>query len=114
MVKDFLVNTIDDCDIPLSKEYHKIYVRCECVNFSPTIINKFFKRAEDGPSEPEVTDNVVCKEITANQVKVRSIKGLGKFIYIIGTKTKMDYGAYIFEQTVRHAKKWLLNSLLPL
>jgi len=29
---------------------------------------------------------------------------LGRFIFAIGTKTKMDFGAYIFKQTVRHAK----------
>jgi hypothetical protein len=30
--------------------------------------------------------------------------GLGKFIYFVGTKTKMNIGQYIFEQTVKHAK----------
>jgi len=30
--------------------------------------------------------------------------GLGKFIYVVGSKSKMDFGAYIFEQTVKHAK----------
>jgi hypothetical protein len=30
--------------------------------------------------------------------------GMAKFIYCIGTKTKMNYGAYIFEQTIRHGK----------
>jgi hypothetical protein len=29
---------------------------------------------------------------------------LTQFIYTIGTKTKMDYGRYIFYQTVKHAK----------
>ncbi|XP_050908966.1 uncharacterized protein LOC127122714 [Lathyrus oleraceus] len=28
---------------------------------------------------------------------------LGKFIYAVGTKAKMDYGAYIFDQTMKHA-----------
>jgi hypothetical protein len=30
--------------------------------------------------------------------------GLGKFIYDVGSKSKMDFGTYIFEQTVKHAK----------
>jgi hypothetical protein len=30
--------------------------------------------------------------------------GLGKFIYVVGSKSKMDFGTYIFEQTVKHAK----------
>jgi hypothetical protein len=29
---------------------------------------------------------------------------MAKFIYCIGTKTKMNFGAYIFYQTVRHGK----------
>ena len=27
-----------------------------------------------------------------------------KFIYVVGTKTKMDYGRYFFDQRVKHAK----------
>jgi len=30
--------------------------------------------------------------------------GLGRVIYARGSKTKMDFGVYIFEQTVKHAK----------
>ncbi|MCH96031.1 envelope-like protein, partial [Trifolium medium] len=30
--------------------------------------------------------------------------GLGRFIYVVGTKTKFDFGSYIFEQTVKHSK----------
>jgi hypothetical protein len=39
------------------------------------VINKFLGRKEDGYSELEVTNNVVCKTITANQVKVWLQKG---------------------------------------
>ncbi|XP_050884906.1 uncharacterized protein LOC127088034 [Lathyrus oleraceus] len=28
---------------------------------------------------------------------------LGKFIYVVGTKAKFDYGSYIFDQTLKHA-----------
>ncbi|XP_058764804.1 uncharacterized protein LOC131638269 [Vicia villosa] len=28
---------------------------------------------------------------------------LGRFIYVVGTKAKFDYGTYIFEQTIKHA-----------
>jgi len=30
--------------------------------------------------------------------------GLAKFIYAIETKTKMDFGRYVFDQTMKHAK----------
>ncbi|XP_058774874.1 uncharacterized protein LOC131649141 [Vicia villosa] len=28
---------------------------------------------------------------------------LGRFLYVVGTKAKFDYGAYIFDQTMKHA-----------
>ena len=41
LVKELLVNIPEDCDNPLSREYQKVYVRGEFVNFSPNIINRF-------------------------------------------------------------------------
>ncbi|KAK2391545.1 hypothetical protein QL285_064991 [Trifolium repens] len=75
LVKEFLVNIPEDCDNPLSKEHHKVYVRGKCVHFSPAIINKFLGNKEDGYAELEVTNTQVCKTITANQVKVWPLKG---------------------------------------
>ncbi|KAK2436234.1 hypothetical protein QL285_021237 [Trifolium repens] len=75
LVKEFLVNIPEDCDIPLSKEHQKVYVRGKCVNFSPAIINKYLGNKEDGYAEMEVTNNQVCKTITANQVKVWPSRG---------------------------------------
>ncbi|MCH82246.1 envelope-like protein, partial [Trifolium medium] len=75
LVKEFLVNIPEDCDNPVSPEYQKVFVRGECVNFSPAIINKFLERNEEPQPELEVSDNAVCKEITAGQVKVGPKKG---------------------------------------
>ncbi|KAK2402441.1 hypothetical protein QL285_051961 [Trifolium repens] len=75
LVKEFLVNIPEDCDNPLSKEHHKVYVRGKCVHFSPAITNKFLGNKEDGYAELEVTNTQVCKTITANQVKVWPMKG---------------------------------------
>jgi hypothetical protein len=75
LVKEFLVNIPEDCDNPLSKEHHKVYVRGKSVMFSPAIINKALGNKEDGYAEMEVTNNHVCKTITANQVKVWPLKG---------------------------------------
>jgi len=41
LVKEFLVNISKEYDNSLSQEYQKVYVRGECVHFSPNIINKF-------------------------------------------------------------------------
>jgi len=131
----------------MSKEYHKVFVRGECVNFSPNIINKVLWIEETDFPELEVTNNKVCKEITSNRVKVwpkkgkissgkLSVKyailnrigvsnwvstthssdittGLTKFIYVVGTKAKMDFTTYIFEQTVKHAKTDVVKFPIP-
>lgn len=140
LVKEFLVYISHVCDSPLSKKYQKVYVRGECVNLSPNTINKFLGVEETKIPELEVTDNQVCKKITANQIKVWpekikifSVKyailnriaaanwfptthstdiatWLGKFVYVIGSKAKMDFCAYIFEQTIKHAEPDVVKS----
>jgi len=70
LVKEFLVNISEECDNPLSYEYQKVYVSGECVNFSPNIINRFLGIEEEGAAKLKVTDNQICREITANQVRV--------------------------------------------
>jgi hypothetical protein len=75
LVKEFLVNIPADCDNPISKDYLKVYVRGKCVNFSPVVINRFLGRSEDAQPEFEVTDNEVCKTITADQIKQWPKKG---------------------------------------
>ena len=61
LVKEFWVNIHGDCDNPLSREYQKVYVRGECVNFSPNIINIFLRIDEEGVAELEATDNQVSR-----------------------------------------------------
>ncbi|MCI02183.1 envelope-like protein [Trifolium medium] len=53
----------------------KVFVRGKCVEFSPTVINRILGRSEEPQAEVEVTDNAVCKAITANQVKLWPKKG---------------------------------------
>ncbi|XP_058726171.1 uncharacterized protein LOC131597492 [Vicia villosa] len=137
LVKEFIVNLHEDCGNKNTKEYLKVFVKGKCVNFSPTMINKFLDRSNEALLELEVSDNQMCKVITVGQVKTWPVKRklnasklsvkyailhrigaanwvptqhkstisaiLGKFIFAIGTKTKVDYGTYIFEQTLKHA-----------
>ncbi|XP_024636309.1 uncharacterized protein [Medicago truncatula] len=35
--------------------------------------------------------------------------GLGKFIYIVGTKGKFNFGAYVYEQTLKHAQTFSIK-----
>ncbi|XP_050888660.1 uncharacterized protein LOC127093800 [Lathyrus oleraceus] len=137
LVRELIVNTPTECDENKSKEFRKVFVRGKCVEFSPNVNNRYVGRFEDEQPEIEVTDNQVCKEITAKQViqwprkgklptGKLSVKyailhrlgvanwvptnhtstiaiGLGKFIYVVGTKTNFDFGNYVFEQTLKHA-----------
>ena len=68
LLRTFFVNIPVDCADHKSKEYRKMYVRGRCVKFSPAIIYRFMDRSEDDFCELEVTDNQVCRAITANQV----------------------------------------------
>ncbi|XP_050914956.1 uncharacterized protein LOC127129890 [Lathyrus oleraceus] len=74
LVKEFIVNIPEDIYDKNIKEFCKVYVRGKCITFSHTIINNFLDRKIEGAGELEVTDNQVCREITARQVKVWPVK----------------------------------------
>ncbi|XP_058741107.1 uncharacterized protein LOC131613456 [Vicia villosa] len=135
-IAEFIVNLSQDCGDGRTNDFHKVYVRRKCINFSRAVINLYLGRDAEAQPELEVTDNEVCKVITGGKVKKWPIKsklsasslnvryallhkigaanwvptnhtstivvGLGRFIYVVGTKTKFDYGTYIFDQTMRH------------
>ncbi|XP_045822111.1 histone-lysine N-methyltransferase, H3 lysine-9 specific-like [Trifolium pratense] len=69
LVREFVVNIPIGCDNPLDKEYQKVYVRGKCVTFSPSVINKVLGNADDPHPDIDVSNNVVCKTITAEKVK---------------------------------------------
>ncbi|XP_050902786.1 uncharacterized protein LOC127115239 [Lathyrus oleraceus] len=122
LVKEFIVNIPEDISDKNNKEFYKVYVR---------------GRNNEGVGELEVTDNQICREITARQVKVLPVKKhlpagkltvkyvilhkigaanwvptnhistiantLGRFIFVVGTKVKFDYGRFMFDQIIKHA-----------
>ncbi|XP_045792091.1 proteoglycan 4-like [Trifolium pratense] len=69
LVREFVVNIPIGCDNPLDKEFQKVFVRGKCVTFSPSVINKVLGNSDDPHPDIEVSDNVVCKTITAEKVK---------------------------------------------
>ncbi|XP_058725964.1 uncharacterized protein LOC131597274 [Vicia villosa] len=75
LVKKFIGNLHEDCGNKKAKDYLKVFVRKNCVNFSPTVINKFLERSNEAQTELEVSDNQTCKVITAGQVKTWPVKG---------------------------------------
>ncbi|KAK2423048.1 hypothetical protein QL285_033530 [Trifolium repens] len=138
LVKEFLVNIPEDCDDPMSGDFQTVYVRGEKINFSPNVINNYLGIVDEECEAMNVSDDQVCKVITANQVKAwpkkgkissgkLSVKyavlnrvaasnwvptthssdvatGLGRIIFAVGTHKKFDFGTYIFDQTIKHAK----------
>ncbi|XP_058765277.1 uncharacterized protein LOC131638747 [Vicia villosa] len=146
LVSEFIVNLHEDCANKKVKDYLKVFVRGNYVNFSLTGINKFLERSNEAQPELEVSDNQMCKVITVGKVKTWPVKGklkaiklsvkyailhrigaanwvptqhkstiyvvLGKFIFAIGIKTKVDYGTYIFEQTLKHAGSYSVKGLI--
>ncbi|XP_050915141.1 uncharacterized protein LOC127130120 [Lathyrus oleraceus] len=65
LVKEFVVTIPDGCDDVKSTNYRKVYVRGNVVTLSTAMINKFLGRTEELPAVLEVTNDHVCKEITA-------------------------------------------------
>ncbi|XP_050889806.1 uncharacterized protein LOC127095113 [Lathyrus oleraceus] len=99
LVKEFIVNIPEDIADKNSKEFFQVFVR---------------GRNIEGAGELEVTDNKVCREIIARQVKgaanwvltnhISTIANtLGRFIFVVGTKVNFDYGRFMFEQIIKHA-----------
>ncbi|XP_050875594.1 uncharacterized protein LOC127079227 [Lathyrus oleraceus] len=74
LVKEFIINISEDIADKNSKEFRKVFVRGKCITFSPTVINNFLGRKVKGAGELEATDNEVCRENTARQVKGWPIK----------------------------------------
>ncbi|XP_045831522.1 uncharacterized protein LOC123922906 [Trifolium pratense] len=92
-----------------SPEYRQVFVRGKCVKFSPTVINQYLQRSSDEVAALKVTDNEVCKVLTGDVAR-----GLGKFIYAVGTKAKFDYGAYFFQETLSHALTYAVEKPVAL
>ncbi|XP_050919121.1 uncharacterized protein LOC127136627 [Lathyrus oleraceus] len=123
LVKEFIVNLSEECVDGKSKEFRKVYVRGKCVNFSPSVINKYLGRSDEAQPELEVSKWPLKGKLVASKLSVKYAMlhkigvanwvptnhkstvdvMLGKFIYAVGTKAKFDYGSYIFYQTLKHA-----------
>ncbi|XP_050919118.1 uncharacterized protein LOC127136625 [Lathyrus oleraceus] len=123
LVKEFIVNFSEECADGKSKEFRKVYVRGKCVNFSPSVINKYLGRPDEAQPELEVRKWPLKGKLVASKLSVKYamlhkigaanwvpanhkstvVVMHGKFIYVVGTKAKFDYGSYIFDQTLKHA-----------
>ncbi|MCI37873.1 envelope-like protein, partial [Trifolium medium] len=65
LVREFSVNVTEECNTEGNDEYHKVYVRGTCVNFSPNIINEFLGRRKEAESNKTPSMDKIAEEITA-------------------------------------------------
>ncbi|XP_045791330.1 uncharacterized protein LOC123886038 [Trifolium pratense] len=102
-------SVVEALEYAASPEYRQVFVRGKCVKFSPTVINQHLQRSSDEVAALKVTDNEVCKVLTGDVAR-----GLGKFIYAVGTKAKFDYGSYFFHETLSHAMTYAVEKPVAL
>ncbi|XP_058751091.1 uncharacterized protein LOC131624127 [Vicia villosa] len=120
LVKEFIVNIPIDCDDSTSKEFKKVYLGrneedqddLEATNNQICQIMTA-NQVSTWPVKHKLTTSKLSVKYailliigttnwapTANSYVV--FVGLGKFIYVVGRKKVLDYGSYIFNQTVKH------------
>ncbi|XP_057443265.1 uncharacterized protein LOC130735205 [Lotus japonicus] len=111
LVKEFVVNLSVEVRLPESDEYRKVYVRTNCVKFSPDVINKVLGRRVDAVADEEPSLDVVTKELTAGKVQKWPKKKLlptgnlsVKLIYKIGNMIPVDFDTFMFKQTLKHVE----------
>ncbi|XP_058774795.1 uncharacterized protein LOC131649067 [Vicia villosa] len=119
MVKEFVVNLSKDCGNSKSAYYRKVFVRDEAQIELEVTDNQVCqvitaKQVKSWPMKEKLTASklsikyaMLHKIGAANWVptnhKSTISTVLGRFLYAVGTKAKFDYGAYIFDQTMKHA-----------
>ncbi|KAL5123923.1 hypothetical protein HKD37_02G004415 [Glycine soja] len=119
LVREFIVNIPSDITNRKNDEYQKVFVRGKCIRFSPAVINKYLGRPTEGVVDIAVSEHQIAKEITANKIGTANwvptnhtstvATGLGKFLYAVGTKSKFNFGNYIFDQTIKHSESFAVK-----
>ncbi|XP_057418653.1 uncharacterized protein LOC130712854 [Lotus japonicus] len=98
LVKEFVVNITPDCNMAGSAKYKKI--TAEQVKSWP-------KKGMLSTGTLSVKYALLNRIGAANWLPTNHFShisiGLAKLIYLIGTKTPFDFGAFVFEQTIKHA-----------
>ncbi|XP_058741243.1 uncharacterized protein LOC131613605 [Vicia villosa] len=98
LVKEFIVNLSEDCVDGKSKEFRKVITAKQVKNWP--------LKEKLSVAKLSVKYAMLHKIGAANWVptnhKLTISTILGRFIYAVGTKSRFDYGSYIFEQTIKH------------
>ncbi|KAK2397885.1 hypothetical protein QL285_059413 [Trifolium repens] len=124
LVREFMVNLIEECAEEGSDNYHKVLLREKNIDFS--LSNKILSmdkiaeeittgQAKNWPkkgllptSKLTVKYTILNRIGTANWAPTNHSSGitpnLAKLIYLIGTRKKLDFGKHVFEQTMKHVE----------
>ncbi|XP_050896340.1 uncharacterized protein LOC127103096 [Lathyrus oleraceus] len=106
LVKEFIVNISNECDNKRSKEFRKVEITAKQLKEWPM-------KGKLSTSALSVKYVVLHKIGAANWVPTNHTYniaiGLGKFIYIVGTKSSFDFGSYIFDQTMKYDASYAMN-----
>ncbi|XP_050877619.1 uncharacterized protein LOC127081406 [Lathyrus oleraceus] len=107
LVKEFIVNVFEECADGKSREFRKVTDNKICQVITANQVRKWPLKGKLAASKLSVKYAMLHKIGAANWVptnhKSTVAVMLGKFIYVVGTKAKFDYGSYIFDQTMKHA-----------
>ncbi|XP_050897924.1 uncharacterized protein LOC127104810 [Lathyrus oleraceus] len=122
LVKEFIINIPEDISDKNSKEFCKVYVRGrndEGAGELEVIDNQVCreittKQVKDWPFKKHLPAGkltikyaILHKIGAANWIPTNHISTiantLGRFIFVVGTKVKFDYGRYMFDQIIKHA-----------
>ncbi|XP_050888924.1 uncharacterized protein LOC127094099 [Lathyrus oleraceus] len=100
LVTEFIVNIIEDISDKNSKEFCKVEITARQVKGWP--VKKHLPTGK-----LNVKYAILHKIGAANWVPTNHISTiantLGRFIFVVGTKVKFDYGRFMFEQIIKHA-----------
>lgn len=76
-------------------------------------MSQWLRKGKTSASKLSVKYVVLHRIRVANWIPINHTStiatGLGKFIYIVGTKTKFDFRSYVFEQTLKHASTFAVK-----
>ncbi|XP_050916685.1 uncharacterized protein LOC127131832 [Lathyrus oleraceus] len=111
LVNEFIMNISKECDNKRSKEFRKVYVRGREIIVKQ--VKECPRKGKLSASYLSVTYAILHRIEVANWVPINHISNiptrLGKFIYILGTKTEFDFGSYVFDQTMKHVASFAVK-----
>ncbi|XP_050889998.1 uncharacterized protein LOC127095336 [Lathyrus oleraceus] len=89
LVKEFIVNLSEEYADGKSKEFRKVYVRGKCVNFSPSVINKYLGRPDE--AQPELEKRLdLERELAQNVQDCKDILDLTQEAGLMKTMTQFS------------------------